>query len=491
MWNVHLAEAEHRFAVCVCGGAPLAGSRVEDEWSGEVSGFGAGGEQGAGFVGKLDHTLQSIPERRGVLSYESAKFETSGAVGGRLARLAVLEGILYLGRMVNVRGRFFTLFAFSVILVSLAACGGASGGGGGADESTPSQSPPDEETSEETASSGGGEEMSLREMVGQMFVVSAQGTEREYYIDKMIEGRNIGGVLLFGYNMESEEQVRSFADSMQRLSMETEPAIPMFVAVDQEGGEVGSAPWVAPQPAAADVGARGNPEEARAIAEQIGTELLRAGVNTDFAPVVDTGFGGAIGTRSYGEDPNLVSQMGAASVAGFESAGIASSAKHFPNHGPATSDSHVSLPVIEHDMATVMSYDIPPFAAAIEAGAPMVMVGHLVYPAIDAENPASLSPEAYAMLREDLGFEGVAVTDDLVMEGATGGGPPSEAVVRAVKAGADLLILSSPPEEQAAAYDAVVAAVESGEIPEERIRASVERILEVKESYSFYETPEG
>lgn len=333
--------------------------------------------------------------------------------------------------------------------------------------------------------------MSLREMVGQMFVVSAQGTEREYYIDKMIEDRNIGGVLLFGYNMESEEQVSSFVDSMQELSMETEPAIPMFVAVDQEGGEVGSAPWVTPQPAAAEVGARGDPEEARAISERIGTELLRAGVNTDFAPVVDTGFGEAIGSRSYGEDPNLVSQMGAASVSGFEAAGIASSAKHFPNHGPATSDSHESLPVIEHDMATVNSYDLPPFQAAIEAGVPMVMVGHLVYPAIDAENPASLSPEAYAMLREDLGFEGVAVTDDLVMEGATGGGPPSEAVVRAVKAGADLLILSSPPEEQAAAYDAVVAAVESGEISEARIRASVARILEVKESYSFYETPEG
>ncbi len=418
--------------------------------------------------------------------------ETSGEVGDKLARLSVLEGNLHLDHMANGLGCFFRLVAISLFAVSLAACGGASGeGGGGASSETP---PPEESTGEvssASSSSGKVEGMSLREMVGQMFVVSAQGTQREYYIDKMIEERNIGGVLLFGYNMESEGQVSSFVDSMQKLSMETEPAIPMFVAVDQEGGEVASAPWVAPQPAAADVGARGNPAEARAISEQIGTELLRAGVNTDFAPVVDTGFGGAIGSRSYGEDPNLVSQMGAASISGFESAGIATSAKHFPNHGPATSDSHVSLPVIEHDMATVNSYDLPPFASAIEAGVPMVMVGHLVYPAIDAENPASLSPGAYEMLREDLGFDGVAVTDDLVMEGATGGGPPAEAVVRAVEAGADLLILSSPPEEQAAAYDAVVEAVESGEIPEERIRASVERILEVKERYSLYEASEG
>lgn len=397
---------------------------------------------------------------------------------------------MHLKYVANARGRVFALCVIAFLLIVLAACGGGTGEGGGA-EGTSSGGAPDEGTGERSAAAEGGEEMGVREMVGQMFVISAQGTERDYYIDKMIEERNIGGVLLFEYNMESEEQVSSFAESMQSFSMETEPAVPMFVAVDYEGGLVGSAPWVTPQPAAAEVGARGNPEEARAIAAQIGAELSRAGVNTDFAPVVDTGFGGAIGSRSYGEDPNLVAQMGVASIEGFESAGIVSSAKHFPNHGPAPSDSHVSLPTIEHDAATLESYDLPPFRAAVEAGVPMVMVGHLVYPAIDPENPASLSPEAYSMLRKDLGFEGVIVTDDLVMEGATGGGPPAEAVVEAVSAGADLLILSSPPQEQADAYDAVVEAVESGEIPEERIRASVERILEVKERYGLYEGSEG
>ncbi len=114
------------------------------------------------------------------------------------------------------------------------------------------------------------------------------------------------------------------------------------------------------------------------------------------------------------------------------------------------------------------------------------MVGHLVYPAIDPEKPASLSPKAIGMLREDLGFDGVVVTDDLAMEGANGGEPPARAAVEAVKAGADLLIISSPPEEQAAAYDAVVKAVESGEIPEERVREAVDRLLKVKERYKLY-----
>jgi len=213
----------------------------------------------------------------------------------------------------------------------------------------------------------------------------------------------------------------------------------------------------------------------------MGRQLLRAGINTDFAPVVDTGFGAAIGDRSYGEDPELVARMGAAAVEGFQEAGVVSAAKHFPNHGPATSDSHLSLPVIRHDAKTLQSYDLPPFEAAIEAGVPIVMVGHLVYPAIDPHNPASLSRDAISMLRRDLGFDGVVVTDDLAMAGAKSEGTLTEAAVEAVEAGADLLVISSP--QQADAYDAVVAAVESGEIPRSRIEKSVERLLTLKERY--------
>ena len=330
------------------------------------------------------------------------------------------------------------------------------------------------------------EDMSIGDMVGQMFVVSIGGTEPDYYVEKMVRERNIGGVILFGHNMKSEGQVRSLTASLQQLSMRTEPAVPLFVAVDQEGGDIASAPWVAPQPSAAEIGSGGDPAEAGAVAERMGRELLRAGVNTNFAPVVDTGFGAAIGNRSYGEDPGLVSKMGAASVEGFERAGIVSAAKHFPNHGPAAADSHRALPVVDHDMETIRSYDLPPFRAAVEAGVPMVMAGHLLYPAVDAERPASLSPEWMGLLREDLGFEGVVVTDDLAMAGATGGESPARAAVAAVEAGADLLLLSSPPQRQADAIDAVVAAVRSGEIPREQVRASVERVLRVKARYPLH-----
>ncbi|ABG04940.1 glycoside hydrolase, family 3-like protein [Rubrobacter xylanophilus DSM 9941] len=360
------------------------------------------------------------------------------------------------------------------LLLLLAGCSGGAVGGEARDPGKPA----------------GGEdpvgEMSVREMVGQMFVVSLGGTRSDYYIEKMVRERNVGGVLLFGYNMRSLPQVRRLTGELQRLSMATEPAVPLLVAVDQEGGEVQSAPWVSPQPSAAEIGASGDPEAARRVARRIGSELLEAGVNTDLAPVVDTGFGAAIGSRSYGENPELVSRMGSAAVEGFREAGVISAAKHFPNHGPATSDSHTGLPIVDHDMDTVLSRDLPPFAAAVRAGVPMVMVGHLLYPAIDQENPASMSPQAIRLLRERLGFDGVVITDDLAMAGARQGGSVARAAVRAVSAGADMLIVSSPPPQQAEAYDALVRAVRSGGIPERQVRASVRRIVEMKEDYNLY-----
>lgn len=384
------------------------------------------------------------------------------------------------------------LLALTVVMIFLVTLGGCASEGdqqqaresnGGQENTVVEESEREFDGEQETTVVEGSERLDVRDAVGQMFVVGMGDAEPDYYIEKMVRERNIGGIILFGNNMESEEQTRRLVGSLQELSMQTEPAIPLFVAVDYEGGDVQSAPWVSRQPSAAEVGERADPEEARLIAERIGSELRRAGVNTDFAPVVDTGFGAAILSRSYGQAPALVSRMGAATVEGFEQAGLVSAAKHFPNHGPALEDSHTGRPLIDHDLQTLEQEDLPPFRAAIEAGAPMVMVGHLVYPAIDPERPASLSPTAMGLLRGELGFNGVVVTDDMTMEGAKRGGTTAQTAVEAVEAGADLLIVSGPPEEQAAAYDAVVAAVESGEIPRERIDASVERITNVKDRY--------
>ena len=384
-----------------------------------------------------------------------------------------------------MRATLYAALVLVALISVLTGCANSSGedpGSGARDETTVNAQA--KEPHEGSSALAG---MSVEDMVGQMFVVSVGGTEPDYYIEKMVRERNIGGVILFGHNMKSEKQTESLVCQLQKLSLRTDPAVPLFVAVDQEGGDIASAPWVAPEPAASEVGRGGEPGEARRIAARMGRQLLRAGINTDFAPVVDTGYGAAIGNRSFGEDPDLVARMGAAAVKGFEEADVVSAAKHFPNHGPATSDSHVGLPVIRHDGKRLRAHDLPPFEAAVDAGVPMVMVGHLVYPAIDPERPASLSREAISMLRKDLGFDGVVVTDDLAMAGATGGGSVADAAVRAVEAGADLLIISSAPQEQADAYDAVVRAVRSGKIPRSRIEGSVGRLLEVKETYDLRE----
>ena len=325
-------------------------------------------------------------------------------------------------------------------------------------------------------------QLSLEDAVGQMFVVGVGGTEPDYYIKKAIRERNIGGIILHDYNMQSKEQTQAMVSELQKLSIKTSLCIPLIVAVDQEGGRVSSAPWVTYHPPAAAVGQSGDPAQAQRIAEEIGRQLDAAGVNTDLAPVVDTGFGAAIGDRSFGTDPHLVSKMGAAAVRGFEAAGIISTAKHFPNHGAAKVDSHTGLPVVDHDMQTVLSYDLPPFKRAVEAGVPMVMVGHLLYPAIDPERPASLSPKAIKLLRQEVGFEGVIITDDLAMEGAKQGGTVAQAAVKAVSAGADMLIISSP-QEQVDAYAAVVRGVKQGRISQDQINDSVDRILKLKQQY--------
>lgn len=344
----------------------------------------------------------------------------------------------------------------------------------------------EENSAEEIATEGTEEaavQLNLREAIGQMFVVGMNGTEPDYYIKKMIQERSIGGVILSGPNIESLDQARTLVTELQKLSMETPSSIPLIIAVDEEGGNITRAPWISPQPAAAVVGQTGHPGRAYEIAEEVGQKLKEAGINTNLAPVVDTGFGAAIGDRSFGTDPKLVSRMGSAAIEGFEASGIASSAKHFPNHGPAEEDSHGGSPIIEHDMSTIETQDLPPFQAAVDAGVPLVMVGHLIYPAIDPTLPASLSPRAIRLLREDLGFKGVVITDALNMEGATRGGTEAQAAVEAVSAGADMLLLSGEPQEQADAYEAVKQAVESGQISTEQISQSVDRILQLKEQY--------
>ena len=221
----------------------------------------------------------------------------------------------------------------------------------------------------------------------------------------------------------------------------------------------------------------------------VGRELAELGIDLDLAPVADVNScadNPVIGTRSFGADPKAAAEHVAAWVAGLQAAGVAACVKHFPGHGDTRDDSHVGLPVVEADLATLRERELVPFVAAVHRGVAAVMTSHLVVTVLDPERPATLSPTVLGLLRDELGFDGVVVTDALDMAGASAGRGIPEAAVQSLATGADLLCLG-PDKDQAlvlAVRDAIVAAVRQGRLAAEALAASVERIARLRQPSS-------
>jgi beta-N-acetylhexosaminidase len=237
-------------------------------------------------------------------------------------------------------------------------------------------------------------------------------------------------------------------------------------------------------PGASQIGATKDAALSRAVAKATGEELRALGVNLDFAPVADVNVNPrnpVIGSRAFGDDPEQVATMVAAAVKGFHDAKVAATAKHFPGHGDTSVDSHTGLPVIKHTKAEWERIDAPPFKAAIGAGVDAVMSAHIVFPKLDSSgDPATLSKAILTgLLREQLGFDGVISTDALNMAGVRKKYNDGEISVRAVLAGADLLLM---PNDLPKAYQAVLAAVKSGRISQQRLDQSVTRLLKLKQA---------
>ncbi|WP_244893999.1 glycoside hydrolase family 3 protein [Planobispora rosea] len=343
-------------------------------------------------------------------------------------------------------------------------------------------------------------EMSTEEKVGQLFMPvlygPAAGTtsgenQARFGVGtpaKMIAKYRPGGVILFPWaqNVKDVRQVVALTNGLQAAS----PRVPLLIGADQENGPVSRlTPLVTEFPAASVIGSTGDPSLARRAAEATGAELRALGVNLDFAPVADVNINPrnpVIGPRAYGSDPRKVASMVAAAVRGFHDAGIASTAKHFPGHGDTGVDSHTGLPVIKHSRSQWERLDAPPFAAAIRQDVDMVMSAHVVMPKLDPSgDPATLSkPILTGLLRQKLGFEGVVSTDALDMEGVRKKYGDGEVAVRAILAGADLLLM---PPDYRKAHAAVLAAVESGRIPAERLDESVRRLLTLKAARGILE----
>ena len=301
-----------------------------------------------------------------------------------------------------------------------------------------------------------------------------------------------GGVILFGPNFTTLEATRAFLDELQSLA-----EIPLVFAVDQEGGlvsrltESSSLP-ATPIPPASLVGATGSEELARELGSVVGAELRSLGIVMNLAPVADVNTNPenpVIRSRAYGSDPVAVARIVAAVVEGMQSQGVAAVLKHFPGHGDTYDDTHYSSAVVYHDLQRLREVELVPFRLGIEAGAKGVMTGHIGVPEIlGHEEPATFSQELLeGVLRQELGFDGLVVTDSLAMAALINYYPQDEIVFRALEAGNDILLR---PLYARRAYDALQRGLASGRITEERIDASVGRILRFKFESGLMELPE-
>jgi beta-N-acetylhexosaminidase len=334
--------------------------------------------------------------------------------------------------------------------------------------------------------------LTLAEKVGQMLFFGWQGANSTQsqrvneHAEALIDDLAVGNIIFMGRNVDTRAQMRAVTSELQERNR-SHGRPPLFLGVDQEGGRVNRLvpPHFTRQPSAKSIGDTNDPGQARDAAAATGRELLSVGLNWDFAPVLDVNnnpHNPVIGDRSFGDDPELVSRMGVAAIAGFqEDACIIACGKHFPGHGDTDVDSHLALPVVNHDRDRLEQIELRPFKAAIAAGVGSIISAHIRFTKIDPDLPATLSSAILTgILRRELGFEGLITTDCLEMKGIADHWGPGEAAVLAVEAGADLLLACHTWTTQSTIRDALLAAVESGRIGESRIDESVGRILAAK-----------
>ncbi|WP_436502171.1 glycoside hydrolase family 3 protein [Actinokineospora sp. HUAS TT18] len=346
--------------------------------------------------------------------------------------------------------------------------------------------------------------MTLEQKVGQLFVVSVWGKAADevhsmnratYGVDtpaEVVRRYQVGGVIYFNNsgtdNVDGPTQLASFSNGLQRAALASGARLPLVVAIDQEGGNVTRVEAPATEyPGNMAIGAGRSAADARTLASINGHELRAMGVNQNFAPVADVNsnpLNPVIGARSFSARPDLAADLVAAEVRGYQASGratgtVSSSAKHFPGHGDAATDSHTGLPVISRTAEEWRAVDLPPFRAAVAAGIDSIMTAHIQFPSLDPTGvPATVSrPIMTDLLRTEMGYQGVIVTDSLGMQGVREMFGDAEIPVLALEAGVDQLLM---PPNLTLAMDSVLAAVRSGRLTEERIDESVRRIVELK-----------
>lgn len=329
------------------------------------------------------------------------------------------------------------------------------------------------------------ENMTVEEKVGQMLMMDFRKnpddsgmTVLSEDVAQKIADYHLGGVILFAENLDTAEQTKKLVADMQKAA-----DIPLLIGIDEEGGMVSrldksQIPHTS-IPNAKDM--NGDTAQAEAAGEEIGSVLSELGINVDFAPIADIHTNPentVIGDRAYGTDAQTVADMASAFTKGLENKGVSATAKHFPGHGDTRTDSHDGMAISEHDLQRLEEVEFVPFHRLAEEGIDLMMVGHITMPNVTEDGlPASLSKEAIDLLREELDYDGIVITDAMNMGAIVEYYPDGEAAVKAVEAGVDIVLMPADLDD---AYNSLCEAVQIGEISEERLDESVERILSLK-----------
>ena len=331
-------------------------------------------------------------------------------------------------------------------------------------------------------------EMKLREKIGQMIMTGFPAAQITPDLMHLIEDYKVANIILFSYNVCTNEQISGNCRFLHR-KIEEATGFPAFIAIDQEGGVVTRLPKNSCNvPGAMLIGATGDEKNAYRAGVITGAELRAIGINMDLAPVLDVNSNPdnpVIGTRSYSSEVSVVERFGRNMIKGLQHEKVLPTAKHFPGHGDTAVDSHLGLPVVEKDLSQLRELELIPFQSAVDQGIPCVMTSHILFPKLEKEHvPATMSKSILTgLLREEMGFQGIIITDCLEMGAIVNNYGTAKAAVEAIKAGAQLLCISHTPALVIEAIQRIEEAVQTGEIPISMIDDAVTNILKYKEQY--------
>lgn len=330
--------------------------------------------------------------------------------------------------------------------------------------------------------------MTTNEKIGQMVMIGIHGTELDEDSKTMLRQFHIGGIVYFDRNIKSQEQIKALSEQLQAYAQgEAQQKVPLFLAIDEEGGTVSRGRGVIPAPPSeADIGASGQPERARASAASTAQALRAAGINLNLAPVADVSSSDA---RAFSGDAQVAARFTEKAVSGYEQEGMLCALKHFPGIGKGAVDSHQEVSRVDAPRETLEREDLLPFAEIIASQRPedfLILVSHLIYPCYDAAHSASQSRAVMTdLLRGQLGYQGIILTDDLEMGAVANHVPLRQAGANAVVAGADIVLVCHEYPHEEEVYLGIKDAVDAGEISEERLDASVRRIVLAKLAHAL------